>query len=190
MKTLTARLFVAWTLACGCTLAVAQGTVYESNDKAGPVFSDQPSFTDQATKAKPIVVPPANVYQVLPSTPQTAPAPAAAVSPYTSFAISDPADSGTVHTNTGDFDVRMNPYPALRARDGDRIKVKFDGVLLPRAYQSGRIHITAADWHGAPSDSGAHTLQAAIVDKTGAVMIQSAPVSFFVHGAAVGGKGR
>src|SRR3954462_15585931 len=91
-------------LATTCTLASAQTTVYESKDKAGPVFSYQPSFTDQPSAAKPIVVPPANLSQGLGQAQQ--PASAAPAPPYSTLAFTAPADGGTIHTNTGAFDIR------------------------------------------------------------------------------------
>jgi len=58
---MTRRLVVAILLAIGYTLAAAQSTIYELQDKAGPVFSDQPS-----SGAKPVELGPSNVIQTTP----------------------------------------------------------------------------------------------------------------------------
>lgn len=170
-------LSVAILLATWSALAAAQGTIYESKDKAGPVFSDQPS-----PGAKPIDLPPPNLMQGLP--PPT-PTPAAAPAPYyTAIAIAVPADGDTIHTNTGTSDIRARIAPALRAAKGDRIRVKLDGNLLASSYRSARISLTAADWQAA-AENVEHTLQAAIVDSSGDVLLESAPVKFFAHRATV-----
>ena len=179
---LNIRLTTALLFVLGSSLCAAQSTIYESKDKDGPVFSDQPSFTDQPTAAKPIVVPPANLMQGL--QPAQEPAPVASAPYYTSFAITIPAAGDTIHTNTGAFDMRIDATPTLRAANGDRIRVKLDGNLLPTSYVSGNISLTEDDWQAA-ADNVEHTLQAAIVDGTGAVLIEAAPVKFFAHRATV-----
>jgi hypothetical protein len=172
------RIVAAILLATWSALCAAQGTVYESKDNAGrPVYSDQPS-----PGAKPIQVSPPNLIQGLP--PQ-APAPAAvALAPYyASLAIASPADGDTIHTNTGEFDISVEAFPALRAANGDRIRVKLDGTMLASSYQSGNISLTESDWQAA-AENVEHTLQAAIIDSRGAVLIESAPVKIFVHRAS------
>ena len=177
---MTRPLLVAIPLAIGCTLAAAQSTVYESQDKAGPVFSDQPS-----SGAKSINLPPPNVIQTDPVRPQQ-PAPAAPAPYYTALAISSPENGGTIHSNTGAFDVGVRLEPALRTSRGDRITAKLDGRMLTRSFGSAKLGITDADWQAAASSGdGEHTLQLAIVDKTGAVLIESAPVKFFARRATV-----
>lgn len=165
-----ALVFAAWSALCA-----AQGTIYESKDKTGPVFSDLPS-----SGAKPIDLPPPNLMQ---GAPLQQPAPVAPAAYYTNFVIAVPADGDTLHTNTGAFDMRIDASPALRATHGDRIRVKLDGNLLPTSYQSGNISLTENDWQAA-AENVEHTLQAAIVDSTGAVLIESAPVRIFVHRAS------
>jgi len=170
-------LFVALVLALSCGMAAGQGPVYESQDKAGPVFSDQPT-----PGAKPVEVSPPSVIQTTPVPRQAAPV--ASGPYYTALAVSSPESGGTVHTNTGAFDVRVEAAPALRA--GDRIRVTLDGTPLPRGFGSTSIRLTETDWQAAASaGKEMHTLQAAIVDKTGAVLIQSPAVSFYVRRATV-----
>jgi hypothetical protein len=176
----TRRLISAAFLATSCGLAAAQSTVYESKDKAGPVFSGQPSYTDQPSAAKPIVVPPANLSQgVGPAQQPAAPAPS-----YTTIAIAAPANGDTIHTNTGAFAVRVKMSPALRTINGDRIKIKLDGNLLAPTYKSAKPGITAADWLAAAKpDNVEHTLQATVIDRSGTVLAESAPISFYAHRA-------
>jgi len=176
---MTRPLLVAILLAIGPTLAVAQSPVYESKDKAGPVFSDQPS-----PGAKPIELGPPSVIQTTPAPRQ--PAPAAGAAPYyTALAISSPENGGTIHSNTGAFDVSVQLQPALRTSRGDRIEARLDGRALARRFSSARFGVTEADWQKSASpDNVEHTLQVVILDKTGAVLIESAPVKFFAHRAA------
>lgn len=174
---MTRPLLVALALSLLPTLAAAQSTVYESKDKAGPVFSDRPS-----TGAKQIELGPANVIQTTP-VPQQA-TPAATAPYYTALAISTPENGGTIQSNTGAFDVSVQLQPALRSASGDRIMVRLDGRPLKRRFNSVRIGVTEADWQSAANaDNVEHTLQAVIVDKGGAVLIESAPVKFYAHRA-------
>jgi hypothetical protein len=180
---MSSRPLIAAFLAIGCTIAAAQGPVYESKDKEGAVFSDRPS-----PGARPIDLPPPNVIEV-PRTPQQQSAPAAAAKPaapaYTSLAIAAPRNQDTIHSNTGEFDVSVRTVPALRATAGHTFRVRLDGNLLPQGYRSPTLRVTAADWQGAAraDDDGEHTLQVTIVDKAGAALIESAPVSFQVRRA-------
>ena len=169
------RLFLVMLLASWSALAAAQGTVYESKDKAGPVFSDQPS-----PGSKPVELGPANVIQVEPLPKQK---PAAAPAPYyTALAISSPENGGTLHDNTGAFDVSVRLVPALRTARGDRIQAKLDGRSLTRSFSSAKFGVTEADWqNNANPDNTEHTLQVVVLDKTGAVLLESAPVKFFMR---------
>jgi hypothetical protein len=172
------RLPLAVLLAAWCTLCAGQGTVYESKDKAGPVFSDQAS-----PGSKPVQLGPPNVIDVGPSVAPTGSA--APVASYQSLAIAVPADGATIHSNTGEFAVRVRAKPSLQASQGDGIRIKLDGNLLPRTYSSSSFRITATDWQGAATSDTQHTLQAAIVNSGGAVILESAPVNFYVHRATV-----
>lgn len=175
---MTTRLFVAMALASWTALAAAQGSVYESKDKAGPVFSDQPS-----SGAKPLDLPSPNVIQVDP-VPKQQPAPAAPAQYYTALAISAPKDGGTIHSNTGAFNIGVQLAPALRTARGDRIRVKLDGKPLARRYGSAKFGVSKADWQTA-ADPGdvEHTLQVTVLDRAGAVLIESATIKFFAHRA-------
>jgi len=171
------RLPVAIMLAIASALATAQSTVYESKDKAGPVFSDQPS-----PGATPVELGPPSVIQTTPVPRQAAPA---ATAPYyTALAISSPENEGTIHSNTGAFDVSVHLQPALQSARGDRIIVRLDGRPLQRRFSSVRFGVTESDWQSAANaDNAEHTLQVVVLDKTGAVLIESAPVKFYAHRA-------
>jgi len=187
MKTGDVLEFGKWTrsvaaiaLVAFCALSGAQDSVYKSKDKAGPVFSDEPS-----PGAKVIDLPPPNVIQTDPVPTMPAPPVDSAPPRYRSLTIQSPADGSTIHTNTGEFSVSVYVSPALRSGAGDRIRVKLDGNALPSSYRSAKFKVTPADWQGAATDRAEHTLQVALVDKAGSVLLESAPASFYAHHATV-----
>jgi hypothetical protein len=165
-------------------LSLAQ-TVYETKDKAGPVFSDRPSPGASAVQLQaPNVVdaPPA------PKPPAAASA-SAAPAPYKRFVIERPAEQDMVHTNTGAFAISASLSPPLRP--SDRVRVLLDGNLVPTIFRSTDIRLSEADWQDAAvSLNGEHTLQLAVVDADGKPAIETAPVRFYARGAAVGGGRR
>jgi hypothetical protein len=174
------RTFSALPLALWSVLAAAQTPVYESKDKGGAVFTDQP-----VPGAKRIDLPPPNVIQT-PATPQAAASKASpAAPPYRQLAIVSPQDQGTIHSNTGAMQLQVRVQPPLRASAGDRFKVQIDGNLLAKGFSSTALNITSADWaRVAAGETIEHALQVAIVDRNGRLLTQSAPVRFFVHRAA------
>lgn len=176
-----AKVLLLMLLAFSSGFVTAQGAVYESKGKDGPVFSDQP-----ASGARPLDLPPLNVIEQAPLPPQDQ-MPDAAPAPYSQLTIVSPANGSTIHTNTGAFNIRLQVNPALRVRRGDTLRVKLDGNPLAQGYSALAIHITEADWtSAATSDNVQHSLQAAIIsNQDGSVLIESAPVRFFVHRATV-----
>lgn len=175
------RIAVALLAALGSGVSLAQTTVYESKDKAGPVFSDKPS-----PGAAAVALPPPNVVAG-PKPAPVAPPPPVVAPPYRSLAVASPANEATVHTNTGEIEVSARLNPALRPND--RLRIKLDGQLLPSSFRSTRLRIAAADWQAAANASSVeHTLQLTVVDAQGAVLIESAPVRFYAHRASVAGK--
>ncbi len=178
------RRWIAVICLLGAGLAGAQ-TIYESKDKGGTVFSDRPS-----SGASSINLPPANVADA-PAVAAPAPAASAASAPrYRTLIIAKPEDQGTVHTNTGAFDIGARLSPPLRP--DDRVRVTLDGVVLPTLYRGTSLHISEADWRGAAigEGNGSHVLQLVVVDAKGVAWIESPPVRFYVHRAAVGGARR
>jgi hypothetical protein len=182
------RQLLGWCLGLGAAPLAAQTPVYETRDKDGPVFSDRPS-----PGSTPVPVGRTNVIA-------SPPAPAAsdpttgrdsAPPPYRTLRIATPANRGTVHSNTGAFEVVVQASPGLRAAAGDRIRLVLDGQMLPQPQPSNRIQLTPADWQAAAAaETNQHTLQAAVIDAEGRVLITSAPVVFYVQRAAVGGRRR
>lgn len=175
------RLLLAVLFAWCSTLVMAQ-EIYQTRDKEGPVYSDHP-----ISGANPIALPPINTYAtppvLVPAAPEKPQASASVV--YERLAISDPENEGTIHSNTGDFDVQWQAVPPLDARRGDAVIVKLDGAPLPQSFTAMPLHIGPADWQQASSESVKHSLQLLIVNQDGAVLIESAPVSFYMHRATV-----
>jgi hypothetical protein len=166
----------------GWTAAVAaQEKIYESTGQGGvPEFSGQP--TPGATE---MTLPPPNVIDTTPPPAQPQAAPQQELTGYSRLAILFPAEQGTMHTNTGAFDVQVALQPTLNA--GDTLVVTLDGTALPGRYTSGNIAVTPQDWELAAADNVQHQLQVAVVDAGGNVLIAAGPVSFYVHRAVVGG---
>jgi hypothetical protein len=161
-------------------LTAGAQTVYKSKDKDGPVFSDVPS-----PGASAVELPPANVIQMPVPTARPTPTPSAPPSvPYRNLVIVVPEAQGTIHSNTGAFDIRAQLSPALRG--SDRILVSLDGNLLKSRFRSPNVHITEADWNAAANSNDAqHSVQLTVVDAKGEPLIASAPVSFYVQRATV-----
>jgi hypothetical protein len=175
-------IFVAL-LTASSAASLAQ-TVFETRDKAGPVFSDKPSPGAVAVDVTPqnVVSPP----QVAPPPPP----PAASAAPaYRRLVITRPADQDMVHSNTGAFGISASLSPPLRPND--RVRVLLDGNLVPTVFRSTSVRLTEADWQSAALGTGGeHTLQLAVVDADGRPWIQSDPVRFYLRGASVGGGRR
>jgi len=180
---MTGHWLIAAALAAQATALFAQ-TVYESKDKAGPVFSDRPS-----SGATPIELPPPNVVSPPPVAKPAPPEPAASAPAYRRYVITRPAEQDMVHSNTGAFEIRASLSPPLRP--SDRVRVLIDGNLVPTIYRSASPHITESDWRSAATGSdGEHTLQLAVVDADGVPRIESALVRFYLRGVAAGGGRR
>jgi hypothetical protein len=172
----------AW-LSMWAIAVAAQDKIYESVGKDGvPEFSGQP--TPGSTE---VTLPPANVIDTTAPAAQTAPQ-QDALTAYSQLAILSPADQGTLHTNTGAFDLKIAVQPALNA--GDAFVVTLDGTALAGRYTAADISITEQDFQSAASDDVQHQLQVAVVDAGGNVLIAAGPVSFYVHRATVRQQGR
>ena len=164
-------------------LVVATATaqpVYESHDKAGPVFSDSPS-----AGARELVLPPlADPAPPPPGSSSALPAPPV-VEPYTALNIVAPDNGGTIHSNTGQFTVQVSIRPDLQSRRGDALAISLDGTVLPTTRSVLQFDITPSEWQTAAGDNVEHQLAVAVVDRSGAVLMTSAPVRFYVHRASV-----
>ncbi len=155
----------------------AQDKIYESTQKSGiPEFSGQP--TPGSTE---ITLPPPNVIDTAQPPGQPQAPPQEVFTGYSQLAILFPAEQGTMHTNTGAFDVQVALQPALNA--GDVFVVTLDGTALSGRYASADIPVTEQDFQSAATDDVQHQLQVAVVDAGGNVLITAGPVSFYVHRA-------
>ncbi|HMN77447.1 MAG TPA: hypothetical protein PKC97_15390 [Burkholderiaceae bacterium] len=157
--------------------ALAQ-TVYETRDKNGPVFTDRPSAGASAVQLQaPNVI-------AMPPAPQAVPASGPALPAYRELVIDAPEAQGSIHSNTGAFDVRARLSPALRG--SDRIQVSLDGNVLKARFRGPNLRVTEADWNAAANgDDALHTIQLTVVDAKGEPLIASAPVGFYMQRATV-----
>ena len=159
---------------------VAQGQVYESKEKSGvPVYSDVPS-----PGSREVTLPPPNISDApMPSVQAQQPAPSNA---YSQLSIVSPAPEGTVHSNTGEFNINVSVDPALNSQGGDRFVVKLDGTPLPGRYTSQTIDLTPQDVAGAAvTDNIQHQLEVAVIDSSGKILITAGPVKFYLRRAVV-----
>lgn len=182
---MTHRWILATALASCAIVSMAQ-TVYESRDKAGPVFSDRPSPGASAVQLEA-----PNVIDVTPvPKPPPASAPAStAPAPYRRFVIERPAEQSMVHTNTGAFGISASLSPPLRR--SDRVRVLLDGNLVPTIFRSTNIRLSESDWQDTVASlNGEHTLQLTVVDANGKPTIETTPVRFYARRATVGGARR
>jgi uncharacterized protein DUF4124 len=165
-----------WIAALMLLSSVASGQgVYESQEKSGvPVFSDQP--TPGSTQ---IQLPPPNVIETPMLPARTAP-PAAAPG-YKSLKIASPQNQGTIHSNTGSFDVKVSLSPALRKSQGDALVLSINGAALARKFKGTKLHVLPEDWKDVPPAVAETQIQVAVVDSSGNVLIQSDPVQFFLR---------
>lgn len=177
------RWILAAVLATHVMAPAGAQTVYESKDKAGPVFSDRPS-----AGAAPVQLQTPNVVSAPAAKAPTPPASAAAAPPpYRRFVIDRPAAQDTVHSNTGEFAVSATLAPPLRA--SDRVRVLLDGNLLNGVYRSTGVRIGASDWSWAAAGTNSeHSVQLVVVDAAGKPLMETPAVAFYVRRAAVGGK--
>ncbi|MCM8611353.1 hypothetical protein [Accumulibacter sp.] len=158
------------------TLATAQ-PVYESRDRAGPVFSDMPS-----QGSREVHLPPVNVIDAPAAAASPASPPAAAA--YARVQITEPEDGGTVHSNTGQFSIALILDPPLQPGRGDAIAVRLDGTVLPDRRTTLQFDLTTDEWQMAARDAVEHTLEVAVVDRAGKALLVAAPVRFYVHRAS------
>jgi len=183
MKRLVADVSLALALSlCAATL-LAQ-TVYRTHDASGPVFSDKPLPGAQTIELKPLNViesPPAGASTAAPSSPVQPPAAA-----YRSFAIVFPENDGSVLTNTAVFEVRVVAEPALMLADGHAFTVRIDGKPVGQRFTASEFMIPDEFWGDElPPANQRIQLDAAIVDRSGAVLKQAPPIQFYLRHATL-----
>ena len=169
------------TVLCGTALADEQ--IYESKEKSGvPEFSGQPT-----PGSEPVTLPAPNVIDTTQPQVQPQAAQQDRSTGYSQLTILFPTQQGTLHTNTGAFDVKVAVQPALKT--GDAFRVTLDGTALAGRYRSTDIPITSEDFEGAAADNVGHQLEVTVVDASGNALIAADPVSFYVHRATVRRRG-
>lgn len=100
-----------------------------------------------------------------------------AAHPYTALAINQPSNDETIHDNSGTLGVTLTLSPPLQTEQDHRIKIFLDGEALPNTQTT--THFSLAE-----IDRGGHTLQAAVVDRSGQLLITSAPTTFYMWRAS------
>lgn len=93
---------------------------------------------------------------------------------YESFVIEAPQNEETIRDNLGNVELLVTLAPGLIAKDGHRIEYYLDGE--PHGRRTVDIRKTFVN-----VDRGEHQLSAAVVDKTGKVIISTEPVTVFMH---------
>jgi hypothetical protein len=159
-------------------LAAAQNPIYQSTDKAGPVFSDTP--TPGATQ---VDLQPINVIQ----TPKVAPSsqpPQAPAAAYGQLLITSPANGDTFWLNSGNLQVQIYLNPQLNSTLGHTVRLRVNGRLLPRSFTSNTVNVTQGDFNldtRNDNDNIEQTVQAVVVDAAGKVLIESPSISLFLR---------
>ncbi len=165
-------------LAVLLTVATAAAQpVYERRDRAGPVFSDIPSPGASETS-----LPPLNRMD----SPQT-PAESTLASPggaYSTLRFVEPESGGTIHTNTGQFSVRLTIDPPLRTKRGDAIVIRLDNAELSARRATTQFDISPDEWQSAAAENVEHLLEAAVIDTSGNTIIVAPSIRFYVHRAS------
>jgi hypothetical protein len=146
--------------------------VYSYIDEHGNrTFTDRPS----STSAKPVEIKPGNVMSTttLPSPIISLPTPSAQVKRayYSSLRIDSPAREATVR-GAGDVTVSVSAVPVLLS--GQSYQILLDGAVVAGPAETSSFALTNID-------RGTHQLSAQIVDRDGAVLIESDVQSLYVH---------
>jgi hypothetical protein len=161
--------------------------VFVTRGAGSPVFSDKPQ-----AGAKPLSLPPLNVIEAVPvsrapvaATPapednRRAEQPAAVA--YQKFSIVSPANDGSVLANTALFEVRVAVEPPLQLGEGHAVTVSINGRPVGQRFTAGEFMIPPEFWGDTlPPANQRHQLDAAIVDRNGAVLRRAEPVTFHLR---------
>ncbi len=151
--------------------------VYQCPGQDGPVFSDTPCPGGKRMDlGAPNVIDTGSPLQQQ-SVSQTD------ASVYTAFGILSPENEGTIHTNTGQFQVSLALTPGLQG--GNAISVSLDGTQLSTLRYSLQFDISQEEWDSAAAANVQHMLQASVVDRSGNTLIAATPVQFYAHRAFI-----
>jgi hypothetical protein len=175
------------------TATFAQG-VYVTPGKNGPVFSDKPQTGAREVTLPPLtVIPPTKETAVPPGTaaqspvpPSDAGSPAPAEPAYRRFAIVYPEHDGSVLANTALFEVRVDVDPPLLLGERHAFVVRLNGRPVGQRFTATEFMIPPEFWgQELPPPNQEMLLEASIVDGNGQVLMQAAPVRFFMRHARV-----
>lgn len=160
------------------------GEIYRSVDKQGrTVYSDAPKPGASVIELPPLSTIPLPAPPKKPEVSEPQPADQV-VRPYSTLTIAMPGDEETIHDNSGSLEVGLTLSPPLQTEHGHRIKVFLDGEALSETW--GETHFSLADL----IPRGTHTLQVAVVDRSGQPVVTSAMVTFYMWRASARFPGR
>lgn len=97
--------------------------------------------------------------------------------PYTAISIVQPGDNATVHNNQGTLEVSLAVSPALQIERDHRIRMFLDGKIVAEARPTAQFSLIDIE-------RGTHTLQAAVIDKSGRPLMTSEPITFHMWQAS------
>ena len=162
-----------------CSIALISGSalaaVYKSVDAQGNVvYTDEPQGNDQ-----PIVLPPLSTIPP-PKNLKLTPAKVTedSATRYEQVSIVTPTQDDTLRDNTGNVAVSVAVKPALNKAAGDRLQYYLDGQTEGEPRSSDRTVMQGLD-------RGAHTVEVAIVSRSGKELMRSPAVRFYLHRQSV-----
>lgn len=176
-----AILVLAWGVSVGLT-AQAQ-TIYRTTDEQGNVvFTDDPAGGGEEVRLEPLTVVPAPDSATLAAPARdgegaASPSRDSPFMPYDRFSIVSPDNEATLPTGAaGNVQVQLGIRPALR--DDHQVRLLLDGQISQSAMHTDTFMLSGLE-------RGEHTLQAELLDASGAVRHRSAPVTLYVQRASV-----
>jgi hypothetical protein len=108
--------------------------------------------------------------------------PQPAVPAYQKFSIVSPENDGSVLANTALFEVRVAVEPPLQLGEGHAVTVSINGRPVGQRFTAGEFMIPPEFWGDTlPPANQRHQLDAAIVDRNGAVLRRAEPVTFHLR---------
>jgi hypothetical protein len=159
-------------LACVTALTCTAAEVYRWRDADGNViFSDKPREGAEKIELRDTTVVPALRPTTRLSPDESEDAPRAL--PYETLLISEPPADETLR-NVQSVTVNATSSPALQTAFGHRLQLYLDGGAHGQP-------TTTGNWTLNDVERGAHSLEVAILDGTGAEVARSAPSSFYLH---------
>lgn len=102
--------------------------------------------------------------------------PAWAAGSYRSLGITQPENEATIHDNDGRLDVAVALTPPLDVAAGDRLQLTLDGAVA--------VDGAGASFNLADMPRGAHTIEVAVRDRAGHILLRGAPVTVYMWRAS------